>query len=79
MGAPIKHSTSPQIGWPRLCIHITLSLRLVLCEGEEEQGDISLCNPKIKAALVFHSEKSSACQCQPPSRLPTAGSPQVFI
>lgn len=48
-------------------------------EARRGEGHINWSAPTIKAVVVYHGENSSACQHQPPSRLPTAGSPQVFI
>lgn len=81
VAASPKTLASPRLGraWatyphPFLCSHPWQSGKV-----RNEEGDINWCDPTMKAVVVYHSANSSACQRQPPSRLPTAGSPQVFI
>lgn len=79
-GSPSKTPTQqhlPEPGPGAMCPHRSLCPSWSRAEVRNEATGTGTALPL--EPRLFTSENSSVCQRQPPSRLPTAGSPQVFI
>lgn len=65
MGPPTEPSTSPQLGgaWGHMSTSRPQPPPMATCKSEK--GDVHWCDPTIKAAAVYHSEKDAACQRRP--------------